>query len=49
MIVPPVQFSQAVQGATTEGVITNQKVYVLESDIVNTIGKVNVQESENTY
>jgi hypothetical protein len=49
MIIPPVQFSSAVQGASTEGVITNQKVYVLESDIVNTIGKVNVQESENTY
>ena len=49
MIVPPVQFSQAVQGASTQGAITNQKVYVTESDIVNTIGKVNVQESENTY
>lgn len=49
MIMPPVQFSSAVQSASTEGAITNQKVYVLESDIVNTIGKVNVQESENTY
>jgi hypothetical protein len=49
MIVPPVQYSSAVQGASTEGAITNQRVYVLESDIANTIGKVNVQESENTY
>ena len=49
MIVPPVQFSTAVQGATTQGVIKNQKIYVLESDIVNTMSKVKVQESENTY
>lgn len=49
MIVPPVQYSQAVQGASTEGAITNQKVYVTESDIVDTIGKVSVQETENTY
>lgn len=48
-IVPPVQYSQAVQGASTEGAIANQKVYVTESDIVDTIGKVSVQESENTY
>lgn len=48
-IIPPVQFSSAVQGASTEGAITNQKVYVTETDIVNTINKVNVQESENTY
>lgn len=49
MIVPPVQYSQAVQGANTEGAIQNQKVYVTESDIVDTIGKVQTQESENTY
>lgn len=49
MIVPPVQYSQAVQGANTEGAIANQKVYVTESDIVDTIGKVSVQETENTY
>ena len=48
-IVPPVQYSQAVQGASTEGAIANQKVYVTESDIVDTIGKVSVQETENTY
>lgn len=49
MIVPPVQHSQAVQGANTEGAIQNQKVYVTESDIVGTINKVSVQENENTY
>ena len=49
MIMPPVQYSQAVQGASTEGAIANQKVYVTESDIVDTIGKVSVQETENTY
>lgn len=49
MIIPPVQYSQAVQGASTEGAIANQKVYVTESDIVDTIGKVSVQETENTY
>ena len=49
MIVPPVQFSSAVQGASTEGAIKDNKVYVTESDIVNTMNKVKVQESENTY
>ena len=48
-IMPPVQYSSAVQGAQTEGAISNQKVYVTETDIVGTINKVNVQESENTY
>lgn len=49
MIVPPVQHSSAVQGASTEGAIKNAKVYVLESDITETIGKVSVQETENRY
>ena len=49
MVVPPVQYSQAVQGANTEGAISSQKVYVTESDIVDTINKVSVQENENTY
>lgn len=48
-IIPPVQFSQAVQGASTEGAIQNQRVYVTESDIVGTINKVSVQEQENSY
>ena len=49
MIVPPVQFSSAVQGAQTESAIQNTKVYVSETDIVNTINKVSVQETENSY
>ena len=49
MIMPPVQFSSAVQSASTEGAIKDTKVYVTESDIVNTMNKVKVQESENTY
>lgn len=49
MIVPPVQYSQAVQGASTEGAIKDTKVYVTESDIEGTINKVRVQETENTY
>ena len=48
-IMPPVQYSNAVQGASTEGTIQSQKVIVTESDIVGTINKVEVQQSENTY
>ena len=49
MIVPPVQYSQAVQGANTQGAIQSQKVYVTESDITGTIKAVVTQEEENTY
>lgn len=49
MIVPPVQYSSAIQGASTEGAIKNTKVYVTETDLVDTIGRVKVQETENTY
>lgn len=49
MIVPPVQYSQAVQGANTEGAIRDSKVYVTETDIKNTMNKVSVQENENIY
>lgn len=49
MIVPPVQYSQAIQGASTEGAIKDTKVYVTETDIADTQRKVSVQESENTY
>lgn len=49
MIMPPVQYSSAVQGASTEGAIQNQKVYVTETDIADTQKKVSVQESENIY
>lgn len=49
MIMPPVQYSNAVQGASTEGAIKDTKVYVTETDIADTQRKVSVQESENTY
>lgn len=48
-IMPPVQYSQAVQGASTEGAIKDTKVYVTETDITSTINKVSVQENENRY
>lgn len=48
-IIPPVQYSSAVQGASTEGAIKDSKVYVTETDIVSTMNKVSVQETENTY
>lgn len=38
-----------VQGASTEGQVTDTRVYVLESDIANTTRKVNVAESEATF
>lgn len=49
MIMPPVQYSSAIQGASTEGAIKDTKVYVTETDISDTQRKVSVQESENTY
>ena len=49
MVMPPVQYSSAVQGASTEGAIKDTKVYVTEKDIADTQRKVSVQESENTY
>ena len=49
MVIPPVQYTQAVQGASTEGAIKDTKVYVTETDIKDTMNKVDVQESENTY
>ena len=49
MIVPPVQYSNAVQGANTEGAIRDTKVYVTETDIKGTMNKVSVQENENIY
>lgn len=48
-LLAPTQYSSAVQGASTESAIKDTKVYVLESDITGTIGKVQVQEAENIY
>ena len=49
MVVPPTQISNMVQNSEMAGSIKNQKVFVLEADIVNTIDKVNTQVEENTY
>lgn len=48
-IMPPVQYSNAVQGAELNGNIQSQKVIVTESDISNTIKAVVTQSDENTY
>ena len=48
-IIPPVQYSQMVHGANIEGKIGNSRVYVTENDIVDTIDRVSVQETENRY
>ena len=45
----PVDNVNVVQGASVEGEIQNQRIYVLESDIVNTTKKVNVSQSEATF
>lgn len=49
MIVPPVQYSQAVQGAELNGNIQNTKVYVLESEISNVSNAIKTQVDENTF
>ena len=48
-IIAPSAYSQSVQGASTEQAITDSRVYVLESDISKTQGRVSVQETENRY
>ena len=48
-IMPPVQYSNAVQGAEMNGNIQSQKVIVTEADISNTIKAVVTQSDENTY
>ena len=48
-IVAPVQYTQDVQGASIEGAIQDQRVYVTESDITNTQRKVDVAESEAIF
>lgn len=49
LISRPVQTTNTVQGASTEGEVGNTRVYVVETDIVDTINKVNVAESEAVY
>jgi hypothetical protein len=48
-VIAPVQYTQDVQGASIEGAIKDNKVYVVESDITDTQEKVSVAESEATY
>lgn len=48
-LIPPTQYSQAVQGAEIETRLEDTKVYVTEEDITNTQKKVSVQESENRF
>jgi len=49
MIIPPVQYSNAVTGASIDGNIKDSRVYVTETDIKNTMNKVSVQENENIF
>ena len=48
-LVAPVQYTQDVQGASIEGAIQDQRVWVAESDITNTQNKVDVAENEARY
>ena len=48
-IIAPNAYSQSVQGASTEQSIKDTRVYVVESDISNTQGRISVQETENRY
>ena len=48
-IIAPNAYSQSVQGASTEQSIKDARVYVVESDISNTQGRISVQETENRY
>ena len=41
--------TSVIQGASTEGQVENTKVYVTETDITNTVNKVNVTQSEATF
>lgn len=45
----PVQYTTAVEGASINDNIGDQRVYVTETDIADTTKKVNVQEAENRY
>lgn len=48
-LVPPTDYSQAVQGATLEEKVGDTRVYVTEGDIRSTTRKVSVSESESRY
>jgi hypothetical protein len=48
-LVAPVQYTQAVEGASLEQNIQDSRVYVVESDITDTQDKVRVSENEATF
>lgn len=48
-ITAPVQYTQDIQGSDIEGLIKDQRVIVLESDISNVQRKVQVSEREATF
>lgn len=48
-IMPAVQTVNTVQGASVESQVNDTRVYVVETDIANTMNKVNVMESEAVY
>lgn len=48
-ISPAVQATTNVQGASTASDVKDTRVYVVETDIANTMNKVNVMESEAVY
>ena len=48
-ISPAVQATTNVQGASTASDAKDTRVYVVETDIANTMNKVNVMESEAVY
>ena len=45
----PVNYTTEVQGARAEESMTDTRVYVVESDITNTVNKVRVAEDESTF
>lgn len=48
-IIPPTQYTNAVQNANIESKLEDQRVYIVESDIQNASNRVSVQENENVY
>jgi hypothetical protein len=45
----PVNYTTEVQGAKAQEDMVDTRVYVVESDITNTVNKVKVAEDESTF
>ena len=45
----PVNYTTEIQGARAEEDMMDTRVYVVESDITNTVNKVKVAEDESTF